>query len=87
MAKNNKWVDNVSVKYLWKRDRGICGICGQKVRKKYKWPDIRAASVDHIIALSNGGDHSYDNTQLSHLGCNIAKHNQLPKSKGQGLLF
>ena len=86
-TKKNKWVDDVSIKYLWKRDKCICGICGQRVYKKFKWPDIRCGSVDHVIALSNGGDHSYGNTQLSHLGCNIAKHNTVPLAEGQGLLF
>ena len=55
---------------------GICQLCGQKVdetdivnghiRKRYP-------SVDHIIPLSKGGTHTWDNVQLAHMGCNAGK--------------
>lgn len=37
------------------------------------WPDSGYRSIDHIIPLSRGGAHSYENCQISHLLCNIKK--------------
>lgn len=47
------------------RDSGICGICGLAVG-----PDWH---LDHVIALVNGGEHSYANVQVSHPSCNSRK--------------
>jgi 5-methylcytosine-specific restriction endonuclease McrA len=35
------------------------------------------ASPDHIIPISLGGKHSYENLQCSHLKCNLAKGNRV----------
>lgn len=48
------------------RDNWTCGICGEPV-------DQADMSLDHITPLEHGGDHSYDNVQLSHLTCNVRK--------------
>jgi len=32
-----------------------------------------AASLDHRIPISRGGEHSRANAQTSHLGCNVRK--------------
>lgn len=55
---------------------GICQICGQKVDKlDIKDGHIRKRypTVDHIIPLSKGGSHTWDNVQLAHMGCNAGK--------------
>ena len=41
-----------------------------------KWPDPEAASVDHIVPLSLGGDDTKANIQLAHFGCNCRKRNR-----------
>lgn len=51
--------------------QGICGICGEAVGPDYH--------VDHIIPLSRGGLHSYDNVQPSHPFCNMSKGSKLPE--------
>lgn len=58
---------------IFERDRWICGLCRKKIRKDLAWPDRRSASLDHIVPLSEGGDHSRANTQASHLRCNLRK--------------
>ena len=30
-------------------------------------------TLDHIIPLSKGGSHTWDNVQLAHMGCNAGK--------------
>lgn len=67
---------------------GICQLCGQKVDKT----DIvnghirkRYPTVDHITPLSKGGEHTWDNVQLAHMGCNAGKCNRTDytvKAKG-----
>lgn len=51
---------------VWFLSAGCCGICGERV-------DAEAMDVDHIIPLARGGNHTYDNTQASHPGCNRRK--------------
>jgi HNH endonuclease len=63
------FVEKVETRILYERDNGICGICGNHV-------SLTDASVDHIVPLSKGGAHSYDNTQISHLSCNQSKNNK-----------
>ena len=61
---------------VFERDGWVCGICGGKVDKTLKRPDTMSASIDHIIALSNGGTHTWGNVQCAHLTCNVAKGNR-----------
>lgn len=58
---------------IYERDGWYCGLCRLKVHKSRRWPDPRSASLDHIIPLSLGGNHTRTNVQLAHLGCNTAK--------------
>jgi len=67
------FVEFVTVTELLRRDRRRCGLCQRIVAKK-------DASIDHIIPLSRGGEHSYRNTQLAHLECNRQKG---ARSRGQ----
>ena len=66
-------VEPVSLALLRRRDKGKCRICGGPVDFAVHPPDPSAATIDHVIALSRGGEHSYGNTQLAHLRCNMAK--------------
>lgn len=61
---------------IFERDNWICGICYEKVDKKLKHPHPKSKSLDHIIPVSLGGEHSPRNVQLAHLGCNCRKHNR-----------
>ena len=58
---------------VYERDKGKCQICGRKVRKRGNSSDRLAGTLDHKIALVNGGEHSYDNIQLACLHCNSKK--------------
>lgn len=61
---------------IFNRDRWICGICLSKVDPKAKAPDPLSASVDHIVPLSEGGDHARANCRLAHYGCNSSRRNR-----------
>jgi len=51
------------------RDRSICGICKNSV-------EMAQSSVDHIIPISSGGLHVWDNVQLAHYSCNMKRGNE-----------
>lgn len=58
---------------IFERDKWICGLCDEFVDKSVSYPDPRSASLDHIVPLALGGDHTKENCQLAHLDCNIRK--------------
>jgi len=66
--------------YIYERDGWICGICGLKIDKRLKSPNLLSKSIDHIIPVSKGGADAPINLQSAHLICNIGKNN---KSGGQ----
>ncbi len=63
---------------VFERDGWICGICGKPVSKRWKSPDPRSASLDHIVPLSRGGSHTWENVQCAHRGCNVMKSDRGP---------
>ena len=72
---------NITLKRLYKRDSGICYLCGGLC----DWNDKRIGekgdmifgdkypSRDHVIPLAKGGLHSWENVKLAHLRCNWEK--------------
>ena len=66
---------------VFERDGWMCGLCDEPVDRSLKWPDPRSVSLDHVVPISRGGTHTYDNVQCSHLDCNVrawAKDNLAP---------
>ena len=75
---------DITLKDLFKRDGGLCAICGKRCR----WDDKQELaagtivtykdypSVDHIVPLSKGGKHAWDNVQLACRSCNSRKGNR-----------
>ena len=59
---------------IFERDGWVCGICGQKINKRLKYPNQRSKSIDHIVPLSKGGADAPINLQASHLRCNVGKN-------------
>jgi len=62
---------------IFERDEWICHICGKLVDKNLIWPDPGFASHDHVIPLSKGGTHTFNNVKLAHLRCNLSKNAKL----------
>lgn len=58
---------------VFERDGWLCMLCMLPIDPDVKWPDPLSASLDHVVPLSRGGDHTYLNTQCAHLRCNIIK--------------
>lgn len=79
---------DITLPLLAERDNDVCWLCGNKV----DWNDIcytdtgvivgpMYPSIDHVLALSNGGKHSWDNVRLAHCKCNTIKSDKLIESK------
>jgi len=71
------FIEKVDPLIVFKRDNWICQLCNHPVSKIRDKRLVDIASLDHIIPLSKGGSHSYANTQLAHLSCNIKKGNRI----------
>lgn len=63
--------ESVDVSVLAERQAGLCGICGDPLAVR--------SEVDHVMPLSRGGSHTYDNVQLAHPACNRRKGASLPE--------
>jgi hypothetical protein len=66
---------------IFEHDEWMCGCCGEPIDPQIQWPDKRCATVDHVIPLARGGEHSRDNVQAAHLSCNVAKSDSLPAAQ------
>jgi len=83
-----KHIENVKLETLYIRDGGKCQLmCGRKLNLKRTVPHPLSATVDHIIPLSKGGEHSYKNTQLACFMCNYTKSDKHINNGEQLKLF
>lgn len=75
-------IEPIDEQIVFIRNGWKCQHCKKKVNKRFKWPHPMCASMDHIIPLSRGGTHTYNNVQLAHLFCNLSKKdNALPQGE------
>jgi 5-methylcytosine-specific restriction endonuclease McrA len=79
--------ERVDIKILLERDNYKCGICNKRVNANYNWEDQYAATIDHIIPLSLGGEHTYQNTRIAHNICNRRRSNRISKHGEQLFLY
>ena len=74
--------EDITLEKLFKRDKGICHICNITCNyNDYRHNENNAfiagatyPSQDHVIALANGGTHTWDNVKLAHKRCNELKN-------------
>ena len=56
----------ITLAKVFRQSHGTCSLCGE-------WVKPRHASIDHIVPVSKGGTHTWNNVQLVHLVCNLRK--------------
>lgn len=79
--KNKLMIDtDISLAKIYERFNGKCCICGGVcdyndyiIKNGKKCVRAHYPSIDHIIPLSKGGAHTWNNVQLAHIGCNARK--------------
>jgi len=83
--------EGIDLKKLYLRDKGVCWLC----RTSCDWNDYKITekafvagenypSIDHVVPLSKGGSHTWDNVRLAHRGCNRIKRDSLVADTPQG---
>ena len=68
--------DDVTWTGIMERDHWTCQLCGEHIDQTMKSPDPMSPTWDHIVPLSEGGDHTWANLQAAHYGCNSRKSNR-----------
>ena len=58
---------------MYTRDAWRCQLCGKLVNVKAHYLDDDAPTIDHVIPMSLGGGHLWDNVQCAHRRCNSVK--------------
>lgn len=72
---------DISLKRLYKRDKGVCYLCNSMCDSKdisitdegYYIVRPTYPSIDHVEPLSKGGKHAWNNVKLAHHYCNTLK--------------
>ena len=73
--------NDITLEKLFKRDNGVCYLCGGQC----DWDDLDAdgnaqdlyPSIDHVLPISKGGKHKWDNIKLAHRRCNWQKRDEI----------
>lgn len=82
----NQMIDkDITLEALYRRDSGVCYLCG----KPCDWSDKEGfvvganyPSIDHIVPVSRGGLHAWNNVRLAHFRCNVDKSDEIiPEAK------
>lgn len=50
-----------------------CHVCKEIIDSRKRFPDVMAATVEHIMPISRGGTHTWDNVAPAHAMCNFKK--------------
>lgn len=64
---------SVTLKAVYKKYNGKCQMCGKETVFLDDWKSNDYPSIDHIIPLSKGGVHEWENVQLLCRECNCKK--------------
>lgn len=55
----------------------VCHLCGGYISPLAKKDDWMRVTLDHVVPLSRGGTHTWDNVAPAHWKCNMAKGNDV----------
>ena len=77
--------DYITLEALTKRDGNTCHICGDKIDyEDYTYSNNshfivgpNYPSIDHVVPISKGGAHIWENVKLAHHYCNALKSNKI----------
>lgn len=83
----DKRIDNITLKKLYRRDKGKCYLCGGVCNwsdwrvsdKGNKYPGDTYPTIEHVVPISKGGFDSWDNVRLACWKCNLEKSDSVLK--------
>jgi hypothetical protein len=71
------WVEHVDRLTVFIRDEWRCHLCGGHLQRGARVPHPLAPTIDHVVPLARGGEHSMANVSAAHFTCNTRKGNRL----------
>lgn len=77
LYQNGKPDLSITLAKLYVRDNGVCALCGRELNFDCDSNSNYYPSIDHIIPISKGGKHVWDNVQLVCRNCNNKKRNNI----------
>lgn len=75
--------DDIKHLEVFERDEWVCHICKNLINKHLRGDNWWRATLDHVLPLSRGGTHTWDNVAAAHWICNMEKGNSLITPIGQ----
>lgn len=69
--------DDIDPLALFEMYDWTCVLCNEKIDSQLRCPDPMAATIEHLVPLSKGGTHTWDNCAPAHGKCNWDKSNGL----------
>lgn len=78
-------IEEFDVLAVFERDGWLCRVCGGRVPPRITYDGPLSPSIDHIVPVSAGGDHTYENTALTHQSCNGAVKRERPLERAQAI--
>lgn len=69
--------DDIPALVLFNLHAWTCGICHGPINKFYRVPHWEAATIEHVIPISLGGTHTWNNVVPAHYKCNMDKGDSL----------
>tara|TARA_R110000803_G_scaffold209449_1_gene279075 strand:- start:7 stop:411 length:405 start_codon:yes stop_codon:yes gene_type:complete len=80
---NGRIDKDITLKKLSNRDGGACYLCGLLVDwSDDPWSGGKYPNIEHVVPLSKGGTHTWDNVKLACSQCNTDKGDSAPVAVG-----
>ena len=74
---NGQYDADIDIYKLIERDGGHCYLCGDDVLFSYHYNDPKYPTIEHVMPISKGGTHSWDNVKVACRECNTRKSTTL----------
>ncbi|RQM94427.1 hypothetical protein COR53_07845 [Staphylococcus pettenkoferi] len=71
--KNGQFDADIDIYKLIERDGGRCYLCGDDVLFSYNFNHPKYPTIEHVVPISKGGTHSWDNVMVACRDCNTRK--------------
>lgn len=76
LAMRNGKVDRgINIKKLIERDGNVCYLCKEPTDECGGVYDNKYPNIEHVVPISKGGTHTWDNVKVACRHCNVKKHN------------
>jgi 5-methylcytosine-specific restriction endonuclease McrA len=73
--------ETLDVFQVFEEDGYICQECGMSIDRTLRHRNSMMVTLDHIIPLSQGGPHSRENVETTHMRCNVQRRHRLQRER------